>query len=119
MKENKPLRTEMADQNSPRAEQADERNGTGKPGLSAPLRLDMVKRRTARPELAMSTATNRSKQRGKLSRDALVRIGSVLEAYFDDVRNEGVPDRFKQILERDEAKGSERRDDERKDKGTS
>jgi len=117
MKENKPLRPEMADQNPSRT--ADDSNGTGKSECLAPVRLDMVKRRPMRPELAMSTAMNRSKQRGKLSRDALVRIGSVLEAYFDDVRNEGVPDRFKQILESGDAKGGERQSNERKDKGTS
>lgn len=39
------------------------------------------------------------KARGRLSREALVRLGRVLETYFDHVRREGVPDRFKQLLE--------------------
>src|SRR5262249_28458330 len=40
-----------------------------------------------------------TRKRGRLSREALVKLGRVLETYFDDVRNEGVPDRFKQLLE--------------------
>ena len=40
-----------------------------------------------------------TRKRGRLSREALVKLGRVLETYFDDVRNEGVPDRFKELLE--------------------
>ena len=40
-------------------------------------------------------------------------IGKTLEAYYDDVRKEGTPDRFKQLLQQlDESK-------ERKDKESS
>jgi len=41
-----------------------------------------------------------TRKRGRLSREALVKLGRVLETYFDDVRNEGVPDRFKDLLDR-------------------
>ncbi len=40
-----------------------------------------------------------TRKRGRLSREALGKLGRVLETYFDDVRKEGVPDRFKQLLE--------------------
>jgi hypothetical protein len=40
-----------------------------------------------------------TRKRGRLSREALVKLGRVLETYFDDVRNEGVPDRFKELLD--------------------
>jgi len=36
--------------------------------------------------------------RGRLTRETLNKLGKVLEAYFDDVRNQGVPDRFKDLL---------------------
>ena len=38
-------------------------------------------------------------KRGRLSREALGKLGRVLETYFDDVRKEGVPDRFKELLD--------------------
>jgi hypothetical protein len=38
------------------------------------------------------------KPRGRLNRETLNKLGKVLEAYFDDVRSQGVPDRFKQLL---------------------
>jgi Anti-sigma factor NepR len=38
-------------------------------------------------------------KRGRLSREAMGKLGRVLETYFDDVRKEGVPDRFKQLLD--------------------
>jgi hypothetical protein len=50
------------------------------------------------------------KSRGRLNRDTMNRLGKTLEAYYDDVRKEGVPDRFKELLqqleERKEEKGS-------------
>jgi len=37
--------------------------------------------------------------RGRLSRETMNKLGKVLEAYFDDVRSQGVPDRFKELLQ--------------------
>ena len=37
--------------------------------------------------------------RGRLTRETLNKLGKVLEAHFDDVRNQGVPDRFKDLLQ--------------------
>jgi anti-sigma factor NepR-like protein len=52
----------------------------------------------------------RSKRRGRLGRDVQSKLGKTLQAYFDDVVKEGVPDRFKDLLQQY---------DERKDKGSS
>jgi Anti-sigma factor NepR len=46
--------------------------------------------------------------RGRLSRNTLETLGKVLDVFYDDVRKEGVPDRFKDLL---------RQFEERKDKG--
>jgi len=46
--------------------------------------------------------------RGRLSRNTLETLGRVLDVFYDDVRKEGVPDRFKDLLQQFE---------ERKDKG--
>jgi hypothetical protein len=48
-----------------------------------------------------------TRKRGRLSREALVKLGRVLETYFDDVRNEGVPDRFTQLLNEYEERRSQ------------
>ena len=39
------------------------------------------------------------KPRGRLNRATLSRLGKALDAYFDVVRKEGVPDRFKRLLD--------------------
>jgi len=57
----------------------------------------------------MHIDTNLRKSRGRLNRETMNRLGKTLEAYYDDVRKEGVPDRFKELLEQLEG---------RKDKGT-
>jgi len=63
------------------------------------------------------------KARGRLSREALIRLGRVLETYFDHVRGEGVPDRFKRALDQYEERRAQgqplQQFDERKDKGSS
>jgi Anti-sigma factor NepR len=54
--------------------------------------------------------------RGRLSRETLNKLGKVLEAYFDDVRGQGVPDRFKELLQQyDDRKEDQHRDDARED----
>jgi hypothetical protein len=63
-----------------------------------------------RPEATMHMDANLRKPRGRLNRETMNRLGKTLEAYYDDVRKEGVPDRFKELLEQLE---------DRKDKGTS
>jgi Anti-sigma factor NepR len=46
----------------------------------------------------MHTDVHARKGRGRLSREVMQKLGKTLEAYFDDVRKEGVPDRFKELL---------------------
>lgn len=50
----------------------------------------------------------RSRAGGRLSRETLEKLGKVLEGFYADVRKEGVPDKFKDLL---------RQYEERKDKG--
>jgi hypothetical protein len=61
----------------------------------------------SRPESSkMHSETSSRKSHGRLTRDAMKIIGKTLEAYYDDVRKEGTPDRFKQLLQQfDERKG--------------
>jgi hypothetical protein len=42
------------------------------------------------------------KRRGRLGRDAQIKLGKTLQAYFDDVVKEGVPDRFRHLLQQAE-----------------
>ncbi len=46
------------------------------------------------------------KGRGRLSREVMQKLGKTLEAYFDDVRKQGVPERFKELLRQFEEGGS-------------
>jgi len=54
-----------------------------------------------------------TRKRGRLTRDALKIIGKTLEAYYEDVRKEGTPDKFKLLLQQYEERH------ERKDKESS
>ena len=51
-----------------------------------------------------SAATSRGKKAdakpGKLSREVQARLGQQLRAMYDDVVNQGVPDRFTELLNR-------------------
>jgi len=44
--------------------------------------------------------SSRNRQKGRLSRDISARSGSNLRAMYTDVVNEGVPDRFTDLLRR-------------------
>jgi anti-sigma factor NepR-like protein len=61
-------------------------------------RSAMTAQKPLRPGSMMQGEIQTRGKRGRLSREALVKLGRVLETYFDDVRNEGVPDRFKDLL---------------------
>ena len=58
----------------------------------------------------METADARSKKAnakpGKLGRDVQARLGQQLRAMYDDVVNQGVPDRFAELLNRLEGDGN-------------
>ena len=58
----------------------------------------------------METADTRDKKSGakagKLGRDVQARLGQQLRAMYDDVVNQGVPDRFADLLNRLEGNGN-------------
>jgi len=57
---------------------------------------------------SMLTEANQRKARGRLGRDVQSKIGQQLRAMYDNVVNEGVPDRFTEMLRRlDEQKNAE------------
>ena len=47
----------------------------------------------------MISASTSQKTRGRLDREVMQKLGKTLQAYFDDVRQQGVPDRFKELLQ--------------------
>jgi len=56
----------------------------------------------------MLTEVNQRRSRGRLGRDVQSKIGQQLRAMYDNVVNEGVPDRFVDMLRQlDEHKGAE------------
>lgn len=81
MKETKPLAPEQADNTATRPGPTEKRT----PGETAPAP-------------ASAPGSEARKPRG-LNRESLRRLGRVLETYFEDVRNEGVPERFRRLLE--------------------
>ena len=52
-----------------------------------------------RPE-QMQTEVTQRKPRGRLGRDVQNKIGQQLRAMYDDVLNQGVPDRFAELVNR-------------------
>ncbi len=66
-----------------------------------------------RPE-TMQTEVNQRKPRGRLGRDVQNKIGQQLRAMYDDVVNDGVPDRFVDMLR----KLDEQKNGDDKEKGT-
>lgn len=56
-------------------------------------------------ESAATRNKNNSKQ-GKLTRDVQSRLGQQLRAMYDDVVNQGVPDRFNDLLNRLDGNGN-------------
>jgi hypothetical protein len=64
----------------------------------------MNERKPVGQQNPMETAAARSKKSNakpaKLGRDVQARLGQQLRAMYDDVVNQGVPDRFNEILNR-------------------
>jgi hypothetical protein len=67
--------------------------GEGQPVRSLPVQ------KPPRPESNMHVDHPVRKPRGRLTRDAMKIIGKTLEGYYESVRQEGTPDRFKQLLQ--------------------
>jgi|SRR5712671_5697592 hypothetical protein len=116
MREQKPVRPEPlphAQADAPSAPPED-KNGVEGAADGKPLRARPVEPKLLRPELTMHSDINARKLRGRLNRETMNKLGKVLESYYDDVRNQGVPDRFKELL-----KQFDDRKIEDKDKGSS
>ena len=54
---------------------------------------------TARETRLPAAGAGPRKARGRLNRATLSRLGKALDAYFEIVRKEGVPDRFRRLLD--------------------
>jgi len=61
------------------------------------------------PQSQMDTGTTPAKTDAKLGRDIQAKIGQQLRALYDDVVNQGVPDRFSELINR--LNGNEKKDD--------
>jgi hypothetical protein len=70
----------------------------------------MDERKPVGQQKPMETADSRSRKTsakpGKLGRDVQARLGQQLRAMYDDVVNQGVPDRFAELLTRLEGDGN-------------
>jgi hypothetical protein len=71
----------------------------------------------------MQNETQTHKTRGRLGRDVQNKLGRTLQAYFDDVVKEGVPDRFRNLLQQYDDRQENGRTDrteenERQEKGS-
>jgi len=68
----------------------------------------MTERKPVGQQKPMETAETRKKDAkpGKLGRDVQARLGQQLRAMYDDVVNQGVPDRFADLLNRLEGTGN-------------
>jgi hypothetical protein len=109
MKEQKPIGPGSGEQSSSR-QGTENTNGTRGIAVQKPLRSETDEQKSPSPGSPMQSDVQGRKGRGRLNREVLHKLGKTLEAYFDDVRKEGVPDRFKELL---------RQYDERKDKESS
>jgi hypothetical protein len=110
MKEQKQADTDQGGPEQARPDPAEEKNGVRGLGQQPALRPVSVEQQALRPDSKMQMEAQSRKSRGRLNRETMNRLGKTLEAYYDDVRKEGVPDRFKDLLKQLE---------ERKDKGSS
>jgi hypothetical protein len=108
MKEQKPLTTGPSEREGPVGPTQD--NGAQRVTVQRPQIVGSGEQVPMRPRPMMQTDTQTRKRSGRLGRDVQTKLGKTLQAYFDDVVKEGVPDRFKQLLQQY---------DERKDKGSS
>ena len=107
MKEQKPLSTGPGE--GQRRVGPTEDNGAHRGMGQRPQVSGSAEQVPLRPGPRCKTNSTR-KPRGRLGRDVQSKLGKPLQAKFDDVVKEGVPDRFKELLQQF---------DERKDKGSS
>jgi hypothetical protein len=118
MREQKPFKLGSLPQDLPRSGAAEDKNGLDRPADDKTPRSRPGEPKTFRPGFTMHSDVQTRKARGRLNRETMNKLGKVLEAYYDDVRNQGVPDRFKDLLQQfDDRKDSAKGQDE--DKGSS
>src|SRR5262249_19471706 len=117
MKEYKPLKPASGDHLSGSGAVNDdmEKSGTAPQRQTGPSVTEV---KTLRPDRAMLTENDTRKSRGRLTRETLGKLGKTLEAYYDDVRKQGVPERFRQLLQQMDDRREERPNVERKDNDT-
>ena len=64
----------------------------------------MIERKPVRQQKPMETAETRNRRGGdkpvKLSREVQARLGQQLRSMYDDVVNQGVPERFTELINR-------------------
>jgi anti-sigma factor NepR-like protein len=122
MPEQKPFKLGSLQQDLPRSGSAEGKNGLDKPADDKG-RPRVVDHKPFRPGLAMHSDMQTRKARGRLSRETMNKLGKVLEAYFDDARNQPVPDRLRDLLQQvddrlDPDQGSELPKGQDEDKGS-
>ena len=70
----------------------------------------MFERKPVGQQRQMETAETRNRKGGskpaKLSREVQARLGQQLRSMYDDVVNQGVPDRFTELLNRIDGNGN-------------
>jgi hypothetical protein len=62
-------------------------------------RPDAMQQKPLRSEATMHTDTQVRKAGGRLSREDQRRLGDILQRVYDEVLRQGVPDRFKDLLD--------------------
>jgi hypothetical protein len=63
-------------------------------------RIEMKNRKPAEPRPAMRSQERAGRYEASLGRDIRGKIGQQLRAMYDDVVGQGVPDRFRDLLEK-------------------
>jgi hypothetical protein len=98
MKEQKPFGSQSG---GFRSVSTDDANGRGGPTAerTAVGSADAQERLKPKPRPPMQNETQTRKPRGRLGRDVQSKLGKTLQAYFDDVVKEGVPERFRHLLQ--------------------
>jgi hypothetical protein len=107
MKEQKPLRPRPEEESMPQMPRTDS-NRTRDPVGRGP-QSGTIQQLPVRPAQNMQNEMRTKRARGRLSRETLDKLGKVLDGLYADVRKQGVPDKFKDLL---------RQFEERKDKGS-
>jgi Anti-sigma factor NepR len=113
MKEQKQLSTGLTEQSPTAATPSEDKPEDKSSDQAVPTkggpRFGPTGVKVLRPESMTNSDGHPRRSRGRLNRETLAKLGKTLEAYYDDVRKQGVPDRFKDLL---------RQYEERNDKGS-